>query len=767
MNRIRLSFKIVVFFILLVTITSQAKAQSTGVDAAISLLQQSIKEKGIDSLPFVNALDLLSTTTLTDADILKLEKQAEQLKKGNDVGPVFLVKYMITRNLNRTNQPKAIAYAKAIVRELEQISLPIASRLRWQILSGLRVPYRESGQLAAGIQYYTEKLNEAKRVQDSTGISLCYYVLGGFYRSIGLYEPALYHMKKSVSYIDTFQTTYFRYYVINAEFGVARWINNAGLISGFYLEMDEPEKAEIQGMQVLKVAMHYNQTRGESLSESRVNATFTARHVVEARLKAGKLDSVDYYLEITGRSLSEERTRSDRSLLPYYLQLKARYFIQKGEYDKADSLLRESWKLVRQYQVGPNQPGGIIHPDYYLAQIQIRKGNVEAAIRLLHQDMDRVKQIRPLVLDNYKELAALYERLGQDDQARMAYKSFISLQDSLLADQSKFRTISFETEQQITDNEIAIAKLANANKLSVQSRNFTIGIALLLLILAVSIYYRFQSKRKANLLLEKTLSDLRSTQSQLIQSEKMASLGELTAGIAHEIQNPLNFVNNFSEVNKELVGELVEEVGKGNIAEIKSLAADIRDNSEKISHHGKRADTIVKGMLQHSRSGNGQKLPTDINALCDEYLRLAYHGLRARDNSFNVATKTDFDAGIGNINIVAQDIGRVVLNLINNAFYTVSERKKSGETGYEPCVEISTKREHGKILIAVKDNGTGIPQKVLDKIFQPFFTTKPTGQGTGLGLSLSYDIVKAHGGELTVQSTEGEGSFFIMQLPLQ
>src|SRR5688572_13412277 len=251
----------------------------------------------------------------------------------------------------------------------------------------------------------------------------------------------------------------------------------------------------------------------------------------------------------------------------------------------------------------------------------------------------------------------------------------------------------------------------------------------------------------------------------------MASLGELTAGIAHEIQNPLNFVNNFSEVNGELIQELQAEADKGNLEDVKGIAKEIGFNSEKINHHGKRADAIVKGMLQHSRTSSGQKEPTDINALADEYLRLAYHGLRAKDSSFNATMKTDFDNSIAKINIVQQEIGRVILNLINNAFYAVTEKKKqvsagSASDGYEPTVTVSTQKQEDKIEIKVRDNGNGIPQKVLDKIFQPFFTTKPTGQGTGLGLSLSYDIVKAHGGELKVQTTEGEGSEFIIQLSL-
>jgi len=234
----------------------------------------------------------------------------------------------------------------------------------------------------------------------------------------------------------------------------------------------------------------------------------------------------------------------------------------------------------------------------------------------------------------------------------------------------------------------------------------------------------------------------------------------------------LNFVNNFSEVNKELLTDLKDEIKKGNFDEVNAIADDVISNEEKISHHGKRADAIVKGMLQHSRAGNGKKEPTDINALCDEYLRLAYHGLRAKDKSFNATMKTDFDASIGKVNIIPQDIGRVVLNLITNAFYAVQEKKKTADAGYEPTVSISTASIQPplggrRMTIKVSDNGGGIPPAILDKIFQPFFTTKPTGQGTGLGLSMSYDIVtKGHGGELLVESREGEYTQFTIILPL-
>jgi signal transduction histidine kinase/ligand-binding sensor domain-containing protein len=266
--------------------------------------------------------------------------------------------------------------------------------------------------------------------------------------------------------------------------------------------------------------------------------------------------------------------------------------------------------------------------------------------------------------------------------------------------------------------------------------------------------------------IERAYSQLKQTQTQLIQSEKMASLGELTAGIAHEIQNPLNFVNNFSEVNEELLLEMKDELDKGNVEDARALAGDAIENQQKILHHGKRADAIVKGMLQHSRAGNGKKELTDINALCDEYLRLSYHGLRAKDKSFNATMKTDFDESIGNINIIPQDMGRVILNLINNAFYAVSVKASASVVGeYKPTVSVSTRKEDSKVLISVKDNGPGISDEIKEKIFQPFFTTKPTGQGTGLGLSLAYDIVKAHGGELNVESITGSGTSFKITLP--
>jgi signal transduction histidine kinase len=365
------------------------------------------------------------------------------------------------------------------------------------------------------------------------------------------------------------------------------------------------------------------------------------------------------------------------------------------------------------------------------------------------------------LLEAISNLAEIYKQGDNKDSAIKYIELNNTLKDSIFSNEKNREIQNITFNEKLKEQEIVASQIKYKGK--VQLYALVSGMAILILVAAL-LWHNNRNKQKAKEKIEKAYGELKTTQAQLIQSEKMASLGELTAGIAHEIQNPLNFVNNFSEVNKELLIEMNEEIKNGNYDEVKTIAKDLTDNEEKINHHGKRADAIVKGMLQHSRSSSGIKEPTDINALANEYLKLAYHGLRAKDKTFNVTMKTEFDETIGNINIVPQDIGRVVLNLITNAFYAVTEKKKQVGDNYEPIVSVSTKKTNGKVEIKVKDNGNGIPQKVLDKIFQPFFTTKPTGQGTGLGLSLSYDIVKAHGSELQVQTKENEGSIFSFQI---
>jgi signal transduction histidine kinase len=387
------------------------------------------------------------------------------------------------------------------------------------------------------------------------------------------------------------------------------------------------------------------------------------------------------------------------------------------------------------------------------------------------------------LLQTYKIFSTFYQEMNIDSAFKYQGLAMETQENMRSAEKLRlFRNVSIDA--QIKLEALEREKIKIENKIRVYSLLVTLSIFLLV---SIILFRNNRQKLKANKILETTLDNLKATQAQLIQSEKMASLGELTAGIAHEIQNPLNFVNNFSEVNSELVEELMEEIKKGDMEEAQLIVKDILENEQKIKLHGQHASVIVKGMLEHSRASDGKKELTDINALADEYLRLAYHGFRAKDKSFNADFKTEFDESIPKISIIPQDIGRVLLNLINNAFYSVSEAqnnwaketasavkalpdRQSGsateDSGYKPEVIISSKKHSNYIEICVKDNGFGIPAEIKNKIFQPFFTTKPTGQGTGLGLSLSYDIVKAHGGNLTLDKMKGGGVEFIIQLPL-
>lgn len=378
--------------------------------------------------------------------------------------------------------------------------------------------------------------------------------------------------------------------------------------------------------------------------------------------------------------------------------------------------------------------------------------------------------VRSSLANAYLSQSLTFELLGNIDSAykyqglSMRYREEQSTSDKV----KQFQNMNFD--ERLREEQLEKEKEILQNRIRT---NALLGGAGTFLLIALLLLRNNRQRKKANTLLQaqkdelsRALADLKTTQDQLIQSEKMASLGELTAGIAHEIQNPLNFVNNFSELNKELITEMRDELRAGNLEEAEEIAGSLQENEEKINHHGKRADAIVKSMLQHSHSGKGVKEPVDMNELADEYLRLAYHGLRAKEKSFHADFTSTLDPSVGKLNVVSQDIGRVLLNLINNAFYAVNEKNKKGNEGYEPAVHLTTKKNGEKVEISIADNGDGIPESVQKKIFQPFFTTKPTGIGTGLGLSLSYDIVKAHGGEITVESKEGEGTVFTVKLPI-
>jgi signal transduction histidine kinase len=482
-------------------------------------------------------------------------------------------------------------------------------------------------------------------------------------------------------------------------------------------------------------------------------------------LEKGELDSALMY-ENEGEEIARKSGR--QKYLSGVLLYKGTIYMNKGDTARALSFFYEGIRSG----IAQNNLDGLVRGYRELTHYHTAKRNKDSSLYYALKQLDISKKMGAVSALGY-HIGVAYENLylvyQLRDQFDSAYK-YLSLTQKTNDSMNQSRIESLAEFQKLTLNEQQRLQNAEKEKVAYQNKIRTAfllsGIGVLLL-LAIIFYRNNRQKHKAKIKIEQAYDNLKATQQQLIQSEKMASLGELTAGIAHEIQNPLNFVNNFSEVSNELLEEMKNELAMGNGQSAMEIAGDVKQNLEKIIHHGKRADAIVKGMLQHSRTSSGQKEPIDINALADEYLRLAYHGLRAKDKSFNAKIETYFDASIGKINIIPQDIARVLVNLINNGFYAVSEKKQQLNGNYEPTVAVSTKKLNGKVEISVRDNGNGIPQKILDKIFQPFFTTKPTGQGTGLGLSLSYDIVKAHGGELEVASSEGKGTEFVIRLGLK
>jgi len=636
-------------------------------------------------------------------------------------------------------------YPKARQAEIDSLMKLLASSgpdtHRVSILSDLALRSSRTNHKQA-LEYAHEGLVLAQTLKFRKGEADCLRRIGIIIVQEGRYPEAL----------DFYQRALIISESIHDLFGIAAGLGHIGEI---YADQGDYQEARSYYYRYLEIN----------------NATHNEREQANALIKIGRtfllqnnLDSATLYYNLAGNKVLNSRNE----VLSLWLwkdwgELNAK----KGNDELAISFFRKS----AQYAAAGNDFLSLNESYLGLADLYRKDGHSDSCIFYGRLALTAAQQNNyPKGIAAASELLATVYELIDEHEAFRYYKIATGVRDSLFnAEKARQLQNIFFVEQQRKQS-IESARIENRNSIRLYA---VLGALALFLILAIVLYRNSRQKQKANELLQhqkdeiqKTLAELRLTQTQLIQSEKMASLGELTAGIAHEIQNPLNFVNNFSEINRELADELLQEADKGNLDEVKAIARDIKDNEQKINHHGKRADGIVKGMLQHSRRSNGKKEPTDINALADEYLRLAYHGLRAKDISFNATMKTDYDAKIAKINIIPQDMGRVILNLITNAFYAVTEKKKQIGEGYEPTVSVSTKKINDKIEVTVADNGNGIPQKLLDKIFQPFFTTKPTGEGTGLGLSLSYDIAKAHGGELKVETKEGEGSEFIIQLAM-
>jgi signal transduction histidine kinase/Flp pilus assembly protein TadD len=658
---------------------------------------------------------------------------------------------------NNINPDTTILLAKEAVRLCDKINY---SKGKVDALRCIGLAYNLKGDYYQSLALFAEALALANSTGYTKGAGRIYHNTGIVYSNLGKFPEALENYFKALTMREQLRDT----------LGISSSTNGIGAI---YFVQGKLTDALNNYLKSLQFAKQINYLSGIETAYANIG---------EVYFKLGKYDEAKEYLL---KALEANRTTNNKETGAFLSSILASVYLKQGKYEDAVTANQMSKKLA--IEIGSQEY--ISRSFLGTGEVNLALKNYEKAFSLTQQGINIARQIGfiELVRDGNETLSKIYEAQGLGMQALHYYQQFKLYADSINNQQTEQKSANLAADYEYAKKEIVVKAEQEKKQIEFQKKTnqqrwiiFSAFAALFSALLVVWLIYRSRQKtKKANDMLqhqnieidkqknivEKALRDLKATQTQLIQSEKMASLGELTAGIAHEIQNPLNFVNNFSEVNKELLTEMNEEIAKGNYDEVKSIAKDITDNEEKINHHGKRADAIIKGMLQHSNSGSGKKEPTDVNALADEYLRLAYHGLRAKDNSFNATMKTDFDETIGNINIIPQDIGRVILNLITNAFYEVDKKKKSVDGEYNPTVSVSTKKENGNVMIQVKDNADGIPPKILDKIFQPFFTTKPTGQGTGLGLSLSYDIVKAHGGELKVETMEGEGSNFIIVLP--
>ena len=669
-------------------------------------------------------LALICSTIIAHAQNHEIDSLKNLLKTAEDINRVNVFENLSYAYLS-SSADSALKYALDGLQLAKDINSPKGEAI---CLDALGNVYFHIGDNAKALEYYLEYMKLKEELKDLDNISVAYYNIAGVYVEDQDYKHALFYLFKA---------------------------------------KDVDEKAKDSS------ALLYDNYS-----------------LASAYSRMGRQDSALLYIR---RAYNLMQQLHDKDMPAAILNVYAEIYLAAHDTTRADNYYRLSIPYAE--AIEDNE---VLVSNYYgLAQVFDERSIPDSAIAYALKGLTLAKQGRffKQVLDITSFLSGVFKNKKVFDSAFYYQELSIAIKDSLfnVAQVRKLQDLKFSEQQRQQSIETAQLKYQNRVRLIV-----VIAAALVLLIIAVLLWRNNRQKQAANILLqqqkekvESALNELRLTQAQLIQSEKMASLGVLTAGIAHEIQNPLNFVNNFSEVNAELIRELKAEhrkpLDKRDLELENDVLDDLEVNEEKVTLHGRRASSIVKSMLQHSRTSTGQREPTDINALADEYLRLSYHGMRAKDKSFTVALETHFDPALSlpqnKLNVVPQDIGRVLLNLYNNAFYAVSAKAPAtadavseklvarslqldaNSAPYVPTVTVATKKLNDRIEISVKDNGSGIPQNIVDKIFQPFFTTKPTGQGTGLGLSLSYDIIKAHGGEIKAETAESGGTEFIIQLP--
>jgi two-component system, NtrC family, sensor kinase len=738
----------IIGFVMAVMCIVHAKAQDTRIVKFDSLILKAETDTARIKL-IAQKLDVLSTINL-DSAISLGQKTLEESRKINFYrGEVDIMMNLLNNYTYKGN----FQAARQQLNQLEQILLPVNDSSDFAILYASQgMFFGMQSKYDSSIYFYEKAIKIHKRTGKTDRLGLFYANIAIGYQQQSNFPMALQYQQKALTLYEE---------TGNMESGQAYLLVN---MANTYMNMGDYERAESTYLKSAELAIELQLSNVELYVYSNLASLYADKEKWQ--------DSYEYAMkaaELGGRL-------SDEGIEGASLSKASNALVHTNQVEKAILLSQEAIDLANSSSVPIT-----IHQAYSsMGYALMSQGRWKEAIPFYEKGLEPVKDGAIYILSMgraTKQLSECYEKTGAYAKALDLYKMSTAITDSVSRKENirkaTEQTMNFEFEKK----SLAARAIQEAKDEVMHTRQVALIIGLALsLVLIAGAFIAYFGKKKANGLLisqkkeiENTLLKLKNTQSQLIHSEKMASLGELTAGIAHEIQNPLNFVNNFAEVSTEMMNELDEELAVGTEASLllaKEMTKDIKLNLGKINHHGKRADAIVKGMLQHSRTSTGKKEPTDINALADEYLRLSYHGLRAKDKSFNADFKTDFDPSLPKVNIIPQDIGRVLLNLINNAFYTVNEKRKQGVDGHKPIVSVATLMKDGHILILLKDNGNGIPDEIKNKIFQPFFTTKPTGEGTGLGLSLSYDIVKAHGGDIKVESLLGVGTTFTITLPI-
>ncbi|MDB5024985.1 MAG: tetratricopeptide repeat protein [Mucilaginibacter sp.] len=723
-----------------------------GQELRIKKVQQDLKEHTqADTLRVnrLNELPNLVTLPVGKLDTMANEALSISRKVHYDQGEVAALITLARVTYRKNNLPRALALMQQAITLAEKIKDKTHLSDAYAALSGLNIITGEGKQALA---YALKAVAVAQTTPDKRLIARRQISLSGVYaNSVGDYTKAMEWALKGEQSAEEAN---------DLEFLALAW----SAMGSIYTPIGDQANALIY----YKKALAANKKLGNRNLEFNL-----LNHIGEMyRLSGNYPEAIKAYQEGLSRPQTAYNTELTESNM-------ADVYVRLGNLPMAFKYAFKSLSSAKQI----NDTEGEEWIDGILARAYLKSNKPDSAIYYAHIGYQKANHSGTIEFkrDNSEALTNAYALKRDFANAYKYHILFISYRDSMSSAQVTSQTSLLQYNYSLARKQAQITALnqdKQAQRYLLRGASIVLG---LIIITAIILLRNNRQKQKANNLLSKqkqmieqerdktnkALADLQLTQKQLVQSEKMASLGELTAGIAHEIQNPLNFVNNFSEVCIELLHELTEEAKSGNHKEVTAIAGDLSRNLEKINHHGKRADFIVKGMLQHSRTGTGERQLTNINVLADEFFKLSYHGLRAKNKSFNAELATHFDPDLPKINAIPQDIGRVMLNLFNNAFYAVNQKQKTAGADYKPEVTVITSAENGQVIIKVKDNGNGIPDSIKDKIMQPFFTTKPTGEGTGLGLSLTYDmVVKGHGGKIDINTKEGEYTEFKVVLPL-